>query len=325
MFCCPFCKSSLNLKIREEDVYGIRTGNLRCKNCNKNYPIIRYIPRFVKKENYASSFGFEWEEYGKLRSDKYNGTNIIRNTILNRTGWDKNHIRGKFLLECGCGAGNDTEILADLGANLISFDYSNSVETCFENNKDCKNLLIIQADIYNIPLKERAFDIVYCHRVIQHTPNPELAFYSITKYVKDNGEIFLHSYGIGFLYQLNYKHILRSITNRINYKIVHDFLTIIGPILYPLVGKVKYSRKIKGLQCTLLRLLPFDNLDSGLKSSRLTKKEKYYYSLLNVFDSLTPRYDNPNPPSKIIKWFKNSGFRKIILRGTNPVIITGLK
>lgn len=84
--CCPECKSPLELTIRIENNYGIKSGNLGCKNCSLNYPIIKYIPRFVKPNNYSSSFGYEWLRYGKLRSDRYNNTSIIRKTILNRTG-----------------------------------------------------------------------------------------------------------------------------------------------------------------------------------------------------------------------------------------------
>jgi len=320
--CCPYCKTSLELLIIKEDSVGIKKGNLKCNKCLRIYPIIKYIPRFVKKENYASSFGYEWNKYSNLRSDRYNRTNIIRNTILTRSGWNKNHLKGKLLLECGCGAGNDTEVLLNLGAKVISFDYSNSVESALENNKDQNDILIIQANIYNIPLKEEICDVVFCHRVIQHTPDPEKAFYSIIKYIKKNGEIFLHSYDRNYHSMFHYKYLLRPITKRMDYKTVFIILEKIGPILYPFVGKIKRYKNLL-LNFIILRLIPFDNYDSELekKNAKLTNKEKYEYSLLNVLDALTPKYDNPSSAKTVIKWFEKANFTKIKLRQRNPVIV----
>lgn len=72
-------------------------------------------------------------------------------------------------------------------------------------------------------------------------------------------------------------------------------------------------------------LIPFDNLDYTLESSTLSKKEKYYYSLLNVVDKLTPKFDNPNEPNTIIRWFIHAELKKINLKARNPVIITAVK
>ena len=300
-------------------------GLLHCKNCSKVYPIINYIPRFVEINNYASSFGFEWNKYSNLRSDKYNKTKIIHNTVLNRTGWNEDSIRRKLLLECGCGAGNDTEVLLDLGAKVFAFDISISVESALQNNEYHKNLFIIQADLDNLPLKEKNFDIVFCHRVIQHTPNPKESFRSISKYIKKGGELFLHSYGKSYWTLIDLKHILRMITKRMNYSILHKILKLVGPFLYPLVGLIQKSKDVKLFKFLILRLIPFDNLDYTLEDSQLTKKEKYYYSLLNVFDRLTPKYENRNTAQTIINWFKEEGFINLKLRQLNPVIITGFK
>ena len=270
---CPKCRSSLKLIIINESKFGIKTGKLNCEKCSKSYSIINYIPRFVKNENYTSNFGFEWNTIGHIRSDRYNKTNSIRNTILYRTGWNPDNTKGKLILECGCGAGNDTEVLLDLGMKVIAFDYSNSVDMALLNNKLNRDLLIIQADIYNIPLKEEVFDIVYCHRVIQHTPNPETTFYSIIKHLKKSGEVFLHSYSLTPMNLLHYHYILRPFTKRINYSIVFKILKIIGPILYWLVGKIQEIKRFKVLKNILLRVIPFDNLDYTLTDSRLKKKK----------------------------------------------------
>ncbi len=298
---------------------------LQCKKCSNVYPIINYIPRFVEINNYALNFGFEWNKYSNLRSDKYNKTKIIHNTILNRTGWNEDNIRGKLLLECGCGAGNDTEVLLDLGAKVFAFDISISIESAIRNNEYNDNLFIIQADLNRLPLKKKDFEIVFCHRVLQHTPNPKQSFHSISKYVKKGGELFLHSYGSSYLSLIDSKYILRFITKKMNYIVIYKLLKLIGPYLYSLIGIILKSKDVKFLKFIVLRLIPFDNLDYTLIHSRLTKKEKFYYSLLNVFDRLTPKYEIRNTARTIINWFKKEGFKNLKLRYTNPVIVTGFK
>ena len=44
--------------------------NLTCQKCGKKYPIVDNIPRFVELENYADSFGFQWNLFNKTQHDK---------------------------------------------------------------------------------------------------------------------------------------------------------------------------------------------------------------------------------------------------------------
>ena len=39
---------------------GVREGEFSCRTCGIHYPVIRGIPRFVPPENYAESFGYQW-------------------------------------------------------------------------------------------------------------------------------------------------------------------------------------------------------------------------------------------------------------------------
>src|SRR5277367_5946495 len=44
---------------------------LRCQNCSAVFPIVDGIPRFVYGENYAQSFGFQWNVHEKTQLDSY--------------------------------------------------------------------------------------------------------------------------------------------------------------------------------------------------------------------------------------------------------------
>jgi len=308
------------LEVRADDDQGIRAGELACRACEIIYPIVDYIPRFVPQENYASSFAFQWERFAKLRSDRYNKSAIIRGTILRRSGWSADRFKGKLLLECGCGGGNDTEALLDLGANVVAFDYSGSVDVARRINLGRDNILIVQADIAKLPIRKRTFDIVYCHRVIQHTPNPERSFRSIVQRVADDGEMFLHSYSTRLSSMLHYKYVLRPITKRMSHEKVLRLLYRYGPFLYRLAGWVQ-DHHLKPLR----RVIPFDNLDGHLAKgdAQLTDRERFEYSLANVFDALTPEYDIPSSAESVCRWFEQAGYRMIDVRRKKPVVVVG--
>ena len=42
-----------------------------CNNCKKNYSIVNNIPRFVGKNNYSNSFGYQWNIFDKTQLDSY--------------------------------------------------------------------------------------------------------------------------------------------------------------------------------------------------------------------------------------------------------------
>src|SRR3546814_10594638 len=70
------------------------------------------------------------------------------------------------------GGGDDTEVLLKFPfSKIYSFDFSNSVDRARKFIKDDRSYMF-QASILGIPLPDRSFDFVFCHRVIQHTPDP---------------------------------------------------------------------------------------------------------------------------------------------------------
>src|SRR5207253_8295334 len=111
-----------NLKCAEHDlplfVGGTDAGNiLRCAS-GCEVPIIRSIPRFVKSENYAAGFGLQWKQFRQTQLDSYTGTTISRDRLARCLGGPMDVVRGKNVLEVGCGAGRFTELLLAAGANV---------------------------------------------------------------------------------------------------------------------------------------------------------------------------------------------------------------
>ena len=179
-FRCPGCSSRLELIIKTLDGNNnrdakVKTKTLQCIQCTKVFPIQNDIPRFVEQNNYAKSFGYQWNKYKQTQLDSISGLSITENRFFGVTGWDKTLLDNK-ILEAGCGTGRFTEIVLKTQAEVYSFDYSNAVDANFKNNGSNNNLHIFQADIFSIPLKLTMFDKIFCLGVLQHTPDPEKPF-----------------------------------------------------------------------------------------------------------------------------------------------------
>src|SRR5690348_8374875 len=108
---CPGCHANHELVCSCPPIADeVIDAELRCKTCQATYAIKRGIPRFVDSDNYAQSFGFQWNRYAKTQLDSHTGRPISRNRLFETTRWPED-LSGQLVLEAGCGAGRFTEIL----------------------------------------------------------------------------------------------------------------------------------------------------------------------------------------------------------------------
>lgn len=324
LLACPDCSGPLTPGAFTTDGDRLLCGELHCPACPRFFRVRNGIPRFVEEPGYAANFGWQWNRFHKLQRDSYNGTTLVRDTIFKRSGWRPEDLRGKRILECGCGSGNDTEILAAHAETLVSVDLSESVDSIPPELLNRENLLVLQADLRRLPFPPGRFDIVYCHRVIQHTPDPAAAFRAMARHVREGGVFFLHTYDTHWKSVLHFKYWVRWFARFLPHPVVFRMLCLTGPVLYPLVGALN---RVALFRRPVRLLIPFENYGRALKraGARLTWRERYQYSLLVTFDDLTPRYDHPSPPATVEGWFRNAGFSSVNLRARNPVIALGTR
>src|SRR5208337_391935 len=103
--CCPSCGSEFKLSIRERnDNDEITEGTLTCFGGHE-YPITKAIPRLVPSDAYVESFSFEWHRFSKVQLDVFNGTTESEETLIRKTGFTKDAISGKLVLDAGIGSG----------------------------------------------------------------------------------------------------------------------------------------------------------------------------------------------------------------------------
>ncbi|MEJ7623697.1 MAG: methyltransferase domain-containing protein [Pyrinomonadaceae bacterium] len=197
LLACPTCGGDILLAYASKyDGKEIIDGVLTCQKCDREYKVVRGVPRFVDlgkidedKAETAENFGWQWTHFTQ-EDPKYDEQLL---------GWlnpvKKDFFEGKVVLEGGCGKGRHTKLAAEWGAkDVVGIDLGDGVESAFALTRNLPNAHIIQCDIFRLPLK-RAFDYAFSVGVLHHTPDPKQAFVSLAGKVKRDGHISAWIYG----------------------------------------------------------------------------------------------------------------------------------
>lgn len=176
---CPKCGRELLYFLDN----GYAQAHLNCGSGEHDYPVIGGIPRFVNPDNYASSFGFQWNKFSQIQLDSYNQSGFSEERFRTITEWTEQDLEGKLVLDAGCGAERFAEVVAGkYKANVVAVDLSSAVEVCQDNLKKY-DPLVCQASIYELPFQEGTFDFVsasalFSIRLIRSVPYARFARWS---------------------------------------------------------------------------------------------------------------------------------------------------
>ncbi len=318
---CPMCKSILKLKVEKYDNVHIESGSLQCSECQRNYEILRSIPRFVPLENYASGFGLQWTKHARTQYDSYSGANISEKRFFEETKWSRELI-GQLVFEVGSGSGRFTEQAASTGAMLVSMDYSYAVEANYASNGTKDNVLIVQGDIYKMPFRENYFDKLFCFGVLQHTPDVRKSFMELPQYLKSGGNLAIDVYdkyeGHNPLYKTKYwaRHFTKGRNPEKLYTIITKYINFMWPIA-KFIHKLPYGPQINWALLIADYHEHYDLREDMLKE----------WAILDTFDMLSPAYDTPQTIDTVRQWFHDAhladidvhhGYNGIEGRGTKP-------
>ena len=113
-----------------------------------------------------------------------------------------NNLKGKSVLEIGCGLGAHTEMLCKAGANLTSIDLAPQSIVTTKKRLDLKNLRaeVFEADAENLPFEDEEFDLIWSWGVIHHSPNTEKCAKEIQRVLKTGGELRIMLYHTNSMY-----------------------------------------------------------------------------------------------------------------------------
>ena len=314
LLCCPKCQGALEIHSTAEIASDghIMSGELQCANCGAIYPIVRSVPRFVpqmlSKEVSATvdGFGYEWtqsEDY--LQNTQFSSAETFLQFI---EPVQADYFKDKLVLDGGCGAGRFSLLAQQFGAkSVVGVDLSDSVDVAFRSTRALSNVLIIQADLFNLPLRQQGFDYVFSVGVLHHTSSPGGAFDSIARLVRPGGGISAWVYGREnngwIIYGLN--PIRNNLTSRLPRKVLLALSYIITAPMYLI---------LKGIY------RPIGNANSGLKKWLFYFDYLYFLGQFGfheqayiVFDHLVPTIAEYIPHDEFSRWFSQNGLQNVVI------------
>ncbi len=306
---CPSCKAKLICESKNSPRgEKIEDGIISCTGCAQTYPIVRGIPRFVAKDHYTQAFGYQWLQHAKTQYDSFSGMPVSEKRIRIETKWPE-LTPGEKILEVGSGSGRFTEQLLKKQGFIVSFDASVAVEANYASHGNNRGVLIVQADIYNLPLRDGYFDKLVCIGVLQHTPDPKKSIESIVAKVRSGGHCVMDIYRKHRWYRqiLNTRYWVRPFVKNMDpqrlYALCERYINLMWPLAC-IITRLPYGRSINQ------KMLIPELMTSG-KYRNFSNAQHKQWALLHLFDWLNPTFDQPQHIETYHAWLHDVGLTDV--------------
>jgi SAM-dependent methyltransferase len=257
------------------------------------------VARFVDAEHYAGSFGFQWNRFAKTQLDSANGTTLSRDAFVQKTGWPLDELRGKRVLDAGCGMGRFAEVCADAGADVHAIDLSTAVEAAERNLRGRASLRFYQADIMNLPFANESFDAIYSIGVLHHTPDTRAAFLRLCRLLRPGGRIAIWVYA-----------------SRLRLLIGSELLRLVTPRL-PKAWLLRASRV--AIPLYHVHRLPVIGLATSMLLPTSPEPDPQW-RWLDTFDWYSPRYQWKHSFAEVEGWFREAGLTDVRRAGARTAV-----
>jgi SAM-dependent methyltransferase len=312
----PFAVNTVTAQLDDHVV----EGTLQCTTCAREVPIVRSVPRFAGTNNYAESFGFQWNRFASTQLDSVSGTAISRERFFMQTALEPSALQGTLVLDAGCGAGRFAEVALSAGATVIGLDYSSAVDASFRNLGAHPRFHLLQADLFAGPFRKGIFDLVYSFGVLMSTRDARAGFLALVPLAKQpGGRIVVDVYGRSWRTYIDLKYWIRPVTRRVPAPVLLNAVRTVVPKLLPFtraLGKVPVvGRRLK-------RVIPIADYRDIYPLSDAQIEE---WAVLDTFDMLSPVFDDPQTPNAVRRWFEEAGLCSIEVFRPGHLVGRGLR
>lgn len=270
---CPRCSAPLS---------DPSADSLPCPGCGVSYPIVKGVPRLAG-ESYVESFGRQWNRYDVARPEEDAAVFRVK------TGIDPETLRGKLVLDAGCGGGRYARLLGEHGARVVGVDLSAAVEKAATLCAGYPDVAIVQADLLDLPLADASFDVAFSIGVMHHSPDPRRAFAQVARKVKPGGRLAVWLYRKNVAPQEWINTAARAITTRMPSRVLEPLCAAAG-----VLGSVPVLRK------TLNKVANFSN------------HPDWTLRVCDNFDWYAPKYQSHHTVKELSRWFAEEGFADVV-------------
>lgn len=296
---CPTCRGEL----------AEMAEGMKCAHCRQDFPRVNGILRFVDKQLYAGSFGFQWLKHDRVQLDT-EASRLSEEDFQLKTGLTRQDFSGKFVLDVGCGMGRFAEVVSRWGAYVVGIDLSQAVEAAAQNLVE-RDVTILQADVFALPFAPESFDYIYSLGVLHHTPSCENAFKALPSFLKPNGGIVIWLYS-GYHKWHRMSDLYRKVTRSMPRRMLHSMCRL----AIPMYGVHRVLRAIPGvgkpMSGALKYMLP------------MSSNPNPQWRVLDTFDWYSPWYQSKHTYEEVFRWFESCGLQDLHVGG-KPIAVRGTK
>ncbi len=220
-----------------EDGGEITSGLLHCVGCAQWFPVVRGIPRMLPdalQEHWATlrthipqpapesvrplieslnsprsisydqqtreNFSYEWDNHelgGKTWGMKL--SDRVQWFFLEPLRIPAAELRGKVMLDAGCGNGSQSVAYTEHGLEVIAVDLSSGLEHGYAYRRlhagaDPAKVHFIQGDLQRPPLAPASLDIIHSAGVLHHTPDTLQTFRALRPLLRPGGTFYVWLY-----------------------------------------------------------------------------------------------------------------------------------
>jgi len=274
-------------------------------------------------ENYASSFGLQWNLFRAEQIDSINGLQASRERFFTETGWTPESLSGQWILDAGCGAGRFLDVATGHDCDLVGVDLSNAVDAAKQNLGGRTNVDLVQASIYELPFRRGAFDAAYCLGVIQHTPDPRGAIAAIPRVVRSGGRVSFFIYKKKRWTLLYSKYLVRPFTTRLPERVLLALIKVSMPFLFVLT-EILFRIPVLGRYFAFV--IPVANyVGANNRQPGLSARQRYQWAVMDTFDMLAPKFDQPQVEADVRATLASAGVEDVKITAPYALCLNGTK
>ena len=302
---CAFRKRSLDT-VTPADCnqcysHEVETGTISCV-CGKTYPIVRGIPRFLPDDLAADlkkaqeTFSYEWKMFRFGERNWGQDIEHRKGLFLDAMGSSPEELRGKLILDAGCGSGLlSMEMARSFGMEVVALDLAFGIENAYKKNTN-PYVYYLQGSVLALPFRRQAFDRLYCAGVLVACPDTHAGFKSIVPVLAKDGRCFIWVY-----HPISKQYYPTEHRKLAVYNWIRTRLTSRLPI------RVQYYLYLSTLPLFFIK--QSIEVMLGRRPSPLTWREK----MQALFDFFSPLYQHRHEPAEVSAWFSEQGFANVIV------------
>lgn len=246
------------------------------------------------------SFGFLWDRVEAGEITRYYESHLERMARAIDLRLDS----GGFVLDAGCGDGDDVSALARRAprAAVVAMDFSGGVSVARERTRVTPNAFVVKGSVLHPPFRLGSISLVYSYGVLHHTTDPARGFASLAELLTPGGQLLIYVYTdlreepllragivvVGFI---------RRLTTRLRPATLFAMCRLAAPIVYLLFGlPARVLRRIPGGRAARLAgRLPFNLVRGPLDGTG------------DLFDRFSAPIENRHSRNEILGWYEGAG------------------